>query len=111
MEKTPRKLERGEYVVNDFCILLSPGRHKDDDPKKPCNEIRMQYATGEELEQTIESKRFDAIENPKENGILCTRENCEACDVVKGYNERLNRPTSFPNYKLPSSFVISIKSK
>ena len=111
MEKNVRKLKRIEYNVNGFCILLSPGMHKDDDPKKPCNEGRMQYATGEELEQIIESKRFDAIENPKENGILCTRENCEACDVPKGYNKRLNQPTSFPSYGTPSSFVISIKSK
>ena len=111
MEKNVKKLKRLEYAVNDCCILLSPGMHKDDDSKKPYNETRMQHATGEELEQTVESKRFDAIENPKENGILCTREDCEACDVLKDYNERLNQPTSFPNYKSSSSFVISIKSK
>ena len=56
MEKNVKKLERLEYVIKDFCILLSPGIHKDDDPKKPYNEGRMQYATGKELQQIIESK-------------------------------------------------------
>jgi len=111
MEKTARKLERIEYVVNDFCILLSSGTHKDDDSKKPYNEERMQNATGEELEQTIESKRFDAIEKPEKHGVFCPRKDCEACDVLKGYNKRLNQPTSFPSYESPSSFVISIKPK
>lgn len=97
MEKNVKKLERLEYVIKDFCILLSPGIHKDDDPKKPYNEGRMQYATGKELQQIIESKRFDAIEKSEEHGVFCPREDCESCNVLKDYNERLNQPTSCGN--------------
>ncbi len=111
MEKNVKKLERIEYVVNDQCILLSLGKHKDDDPKKPYNEIRMEHATGEELGQIVECTRMLAIGEPEKQGVFCPRKDCEACGVLRDYNKRLNQPTSFPNYNLTSSFAMSIKSK
>jgi hypothetical protein len=112
MEKNVKKFERIDYIVDDHCILLSPGMHKDDDSKKPYNEICMQYATGKELKQIAECKKLDAIENPKENGVFCPLKSCDACEVLKDYNKRLNQPTSFPPIHVSSSsFVISIKSK
>jgi len=73
MEKIQQRLEKWQYVVSNFCTLLSPGKNVDE-VKTPYIDGRMQYATGKELEEVIDVKRLLAIEDPKGEGVfLCKR--------------------------------------